>query len=520
MNKRVFTLLFWLLTFVFQNAAAVEVDAGRAQRFAIEFMSSMCGESRSVLDMECISQDGHALYYIINMKPQGWVLVSAQDGVKPLLGYNPDGRFINNPEMTNLSAWMEHYTVQIADAIRDNDKPIANWDKPSRPVMTRASNVIEPLIKVNWNQGYPYNQFCPQDNDGRAVVGCVAVGMAQAMSVARWPLKPNGTFSYTHKKYGTLTINFDDAEPYDWDKIIAGEDNKVWVAHLLYHCGVSVSMDYGVEGSGSHTARVANALVRNFGYSSTTVTYVDKDSYTGDWSKLLLDELMAGRAIVYAGIDTKGGYGHCFNVDGYDGALFHLNWGWGGNGNGYFKIDGLRDKKMNMDYDSGHEVVIGVKRPSTAPLDITLSTTSLEAGKPAGTPLSKVNVKSEIEDMYTFKITGPLNFITHKYLSVPFKINFNKELVSTQSLVAGTEYEVIITASNMDGESLKKEFVLTVSENTGVISLTPARTVRDEFYSLSGARLELREEDLLPGIYIRVKTMPDGSKTSSKTIIR
>lgn len=31
-----------------------------------------------------------------------------------------------------------------------------------------------------------------------------------------------------------------------------------------------------------------------------------------------------------------------FNVDGYDGnSGYHVNWGWGGNGDGYFRLDNL-----------------------------------------------------------------------------------------------------------------------------------------------------------------------------------
>ena len=518
MKTKNLLLLVWLSFSVFHNAAAAEVDSGRACTFAVDYFSSLGYDNFSVRDIKCISKEGSALYYIVNMNPQGWVLVSAQDGVKPLLGYNPEGEYVYDSEMTNHVQWMDYYTRQIADAIRDNDKPVSAWEYPSRPHNRASGQIIEPLIKVNWNQGRPYNVFCPSDDDGTAVVGCVAVGMAQAMSVAQWPPKPNGTFSYRHDKYGIISIDYDLEDPYDWDKIISGADNKVWVAHLLYHCGVSVAMNYGVDGSGSFTVRVANALVRNFSYSSNTIRYVSRDSYTGDWSKLLLDELEAGRAIVYSGTDTKGGYGHCFNIDGYDGALFHVNWGWGGSNNGYFPIDGLRDVYMKMDYDADHSVVIGVKEPSAAPLDITLSTTELQAGLPAGTPLSKIYVKSEIEGMYNFKITGPYNIVTRKYASVPFKVNFNQELVSTQSLNAGDEYEVIITASTMEGESLKREFVLTVSNDTEVPGI--AGEQKQEFYSISGVKINSAETELEPGIYIRVQRQPDGTSKKTKVVIR
>lgn len=47
--------------------------------------------------------------------------------------------------------------------------------------------------------------------------------------------------------------------------------------------------------------------------------------------------MAAGRPVVFCGQSTGGG--HCFVLDGYDGkGYFHVNWGWGGSSNGYFKV--------------------------------------------------------------------------------------------------------------------------------------------------------------------------------------
>ncbi len=55
---------------------------------------------------------------------------------------------------------------------------------------TLEYDTINPFIKVKWNQGAGWNMFCPMDEDGpggHAYVGCVAVAMAQAMSVYEYP---------------------------------------------------------------------------------------------------------------------------------------------------------------------------------------------------------------------------------------------------------------------------------------------------------------------------------------------
>ena len=132
--------------------------------------------------------------------------------------------------------------------------------------LTRAGdNKIEPLIQVNWNQGTPYNTYCPRKE---ALVGCVAVAMAQAMSVHRYPARPRGQVSYSSALYGGLNINFDNERAYNWDNIINPEkDNYDDLARFLYHAGMSVRMVYGVERSGipsSEVSRISQALMNHF----------------------------------------------------------------------------------------------------------------------------------------------------------------------------------------------------------------------------------------------------------------
>ena len=56
------------------------------------------------------------------------------------------------------------------------------------------------LINVTWNQGNGWNRFCPEDEEGpggHVYAGCVAVSMAQAMSVFGAPSKGKGSYQYT-----------------------------------------------------------------------------------------------------------------------------------------------------------------------------------------------------------------------------------------------------------------------------------------------------------------------------------
>ncbi len=189
------------------------------------------------------------------------------------------------------------------------------------------------------------------------------------MSVQAYPSRPTGSVKYTPVGYGQLSINFDEERAYNWDDILSGANTYDEAARLMWHAGMSVKMGYGPDGSGipsNEVNRISNALRDNFGYGDE-VTYVWKDAYQGDWERLVLNELNAGRAVIYNAVDTKLSAGHSFNVDGYDGnSGYHVNWGWGGNGDGYFRLDNLRDSPYY--FDDYHVIVIGIgaPRPSAA----------------------------------------------------------------------------------------------------------------------------------------------------------
>lgn len=61
------------------------------------------------------------------------------------------------------------------------------------------------------------------------------------------------------------------------------------------------------------------------------------------WDAIIVDEINAGRPVIYSGQDVS--VGHAFVCDGYEikGSVpyFHINWGWGGSANGYFSSDAL-----------------------------------------------------------------------------------------------------------------------------------------------------------------------------------
>lgn len=467
----------------------------------------------TVDNVRLIDYEGQKAYYIVQFAEGGWVLVSADDTSIPIIGYSPDGVYQTEGQPENMRNFMTLLARQVISNKATGTRA-REWDerRSSDGRRRAAGEVIKPLIEVNWNQTGSYQKYCPGTGKNQAVVGCVAVGMAQAMSVAKWPARPVGEFTYVSKNYGQQYINYDNEPAYDWNAIIAGDDKHDGAARLLWHCGVAVSMDYGVDGSGAQSAAISTALKRNFQYPQSVKCY-NRSSFDGtddDWKELLLNEFRDGRAVAYSGSDPKGGYGHCFNLDGYDGEFFHVNWGWGGANNSYFPLNGLKDAKMGYTYTDGQDVVIGIRPPSNKPSNIELSARKVLAGQPAGTYVADVIVESEAKNpRYSYTLTGKYSMTQHDYTEAPFEVNADNQLVTTKPLTAGTRQEVTIEATNiLNKGSVKRTFYITVvNDPTGVTEVSAAQPVPQQYYSLSGTPLSKPAK----GLTIVRQRMADGT---------
>lgn len=493
-----------------------QTAAAMAKQLIAERVDNFAAKVQSVTPM---NYKGKTTYYVVQFAPEGWALISADDTSAPLLGYNTIGKFQTEDMPLNLQAQMDIYCEQIIDNAKKYTVQHAEWKSESARTLRapKRAGKIAPLIQVNWNQTGSYMKYCPKTSKGQAVVGCVAVGMAQAMSVAQWPPRPNGEYGYEHEEFGWIYINYDKEPVYNWADILSGANSKDGAARLLWHCGVSVRMDYGYNGSGTQTSYIPAALKTIFNYPNS-VAYYNRSSFSNDeWHELILNEIQNGRAVAYSGHDPKKGYGHCFNLDGYDGQWFNVNWGWGGTNNGYFSLDGLHDATMDMDYTSGQGVVIGIRPPSEHPSNIILSNTSVSLDAPIGTIVATIIVESEATDpTYTFTIRGEYSPRTHKYRTAPFKIE-DGMLITTEVMdpEAGDRTIEITAKNNENGYEITRSFTIKVGASSGVNNiLSDCKKV--EYYTIDGVRLQ----SLHKGVNIVRQTNSDGTTQIKKVIIK
>lgn len=174
---------------------------------------------------------------------------------------------------------------------------------------------VEPIIKMQWDQGSPYNSFFPADSTGKKpLAGCVPIAMAQ---------------------------------------VIYSLDDSHDSLKLIYECAKSVNTTFGGSYTSSRGSTVLPAMKKVF-HCSKYMNCVYQNDYYGEdgrlaWQRLIFNEIRQGRPILASGKkNASGGGGHLFIIDGLRDTLVHVNFGWGGKGNGYYPLDDLRGYHYNM----------------------------------------------------------------------------------------------------------------------------------------------------------------------------
>ena len=291
------------------------------------------------------------------VQPKGFVVVSADDRAKPILGYSTESNFTAQlPD--GLMTFFDNYKAGFSQMFANNDErtaeAVADWTslaETGKLSSRRVNRSVEPLLASIWNQTDLYNNMVPEDPSsvysGHCKSGCVANTMSQIMRFWEWPRTGEGSYGYyassDYGNYGWLEANYA-AATYRYELMpdfldFASPQAEVDATALLeLHAGISVDMMYGPNGSGAYSENVGPAMEEHFRFSEDY--WHNYQEYSDSWEEDLMANLEAGMPLYYASSGPDGG--HAYVVDGFDDFyFFHVNWGWGGFDNGYFAIDGF-----------------------------------------------------------------------------------------------------------------------------------------------------------------------------------
>lgn len=279
------------------------------------------------------------------------VFIAASDKVNDILGYTDKTNHHPQSAGHDLPPALELWLEAMADEIAVLEK------NPDRIVHAPTNRVsISPLLKdetgagIQWNQTSPFNLYCPYLDKKQTVTGCVATALAQIMRYYQYPQRPTGKVSYFWKQGNqTLSIQYDTVPDYVWKDMKSIKDKyyyrnqKEAVSQLMRDIGYAVNMNYGPSSSASMPTSVA-AMPKYFDYNSN-ILYLGASAYTTEvYEDLIYQSLANQHPVLLTGAKAQGGV-HAFVCDGVNSSgLFHINWGWGGDSNGYFTLSLLDPK--------------------------------------------------------------------------------------------------------------------------------------------------------------------------------
>lgn len=453
--------LFVILSlFVATTVLAGPVSKEQARQLAADFVKTRPAAAASkaagnvtqqadALSLVTLSQNRQeamaAPFYIFNIgERQGFVIVSGDDRTTSVLGYSDEGCIDPERMPENLRYWLDDYAQQLKTLAQMDDTQASKALRAPSRAAVQTRNSIAPLITTKWDQATPYWNKCPQfmnsDNEADgyelAYTGCVATAMSQIMYFHKQPEQtlaeiPAYSFTYSdgNYNYGTFDVDAQPVTTLDWAHMretYTGAEDEVYtdaVATLMLYAGCSVKMQYGRNSSGAFTDDIPQGF-RYFGYGSKIAFRID---YTQQaWEDLVYSELATGRPMIYNGTAGSGG-GHSFICDGFEyGDYFHINWGWGGMGNGFFQLSILNPSASGIGGSSSSE---GYNMKQNIIYNIIPGTATPEGGSSEG---------EEAEPVLTAtQISGPTGWDRDR-LSDPFKIYKSKIVKVSYSDHSGT----------------------------------------------------------------------------------
>lgn len=412
--KKVFAFIVFLFTCALVFAGPITRD--EALRHAQKFF----GGNVPLSDLSVVwtgSSDKTPAFYAINRAGGGFVILSGEEAVNPVLGYSYTKSFVAKGMPENLGVWFQDLESDIK-AVRDMhlvpcQEVQEQWD--ALGIKTKATGARKVLETAEWDQGSPFNRECPMDGKSRSITGCVATAMSIVMRYFKYPAHGKGTLPGYKTNSGIFIESYSiDNHVYNWDTMpikisdvhSASNDVKDNIAMLIHDAGVMVQMNYSSTGSGAVSSHVPAALAKYMGYSYAA--YLDyKSFYTpAEWFAKIKKSIDEDHPVFYSARDIVEG-GHAFVLDGYDeNGLVSVNWGWSGSDNGFYNFDLI---VSDYRFSTAQAAIFGLV-PDPEGTSTSVPYLVLDNGG-----LSVTEGKMELGSTFTIHVTGLTNFGSGDY---------------------------------------------------------------------------------------------------------
>ncbi|MCL5104384.1 MAG: C10 family peptidase [Armatimonadetes bacterium] len=434
-----------LLTVLCASQSALHAEpttASQAERVVAAWLSRDSKPMGSKHGWPALATDTYAgpdakpLYHVVRLRPSGFVIVSGDDLVEPIIAFSPQGEF--DPSDANpLGALVSSDLPARVEAARGSalrsggnrnlsvesthGKARDKWRRFLTDVSLTGVGTgsltdlrVDPLVQSTWNQSNVcsvacYNYYTPPNAPGDALnypVGCVATAMAQLMRFHQYPTAAVGTQVYNISICGSTTtrsIRGGDGVggPYQWSQMplvpdcSTTETQRQAIGAVSYDAAVAAHMNFCDTGSGAYMIDASTALKNTFQYSSSkcgsSLAGLTPETRYDKICRMINTNLDAALPVLL-GISRTGG-GHAVVCDGYgynaSTMYHHLNLGWGlwsGYNNAWYNLPTVDTGIYN--YDTLNDIVYNVYSSGTGEV------ISGRATDPSGNPIAGVVVSA------------------------------------------------------------------------------------------------------------------------------
>lgn len=343
--------------------SAESVDVHKAKQVAENKLELLKPSSECIIISEksfFVEGLNHPLFYVFELDPQGYIVISAETDLPPIIAYSFESNYSipgnhHNPLDKLLKADLQNRLKNIPnipDEIISERK--LEWIRLIQAEPGECGGkALGPYIQTDWGQGQPYNNLCPMDpvTNERSIAGCPAVALAQIINYYETINESVFTdaddyyHSYAGRNYWIdddfVAIDFPsfpqlntylDTLELCWQNQAPLKENEK--AAINFACGVAAKQVYTSSIAGTFGVNQAFEAYIRLGFSEAKlIGENDTSLYTQ-----LLQNMMDGRPAHLAVVDEAGTMGHNLIVDGYDDGYYHLNLGWNGSYNGYYLL--------------------------------------------------------------------------------------------------------------------------------------------------------------------------------------
>jgi len=378
-------ILFYIISAIFSiNLFAGNVTLQQAKKVALnfyfekymQFEGQILYDQLSIRSIHVESDGTQNFYYVFQVNKAGFIIVSADDCLTPVLGYSFKNEFVSENRPPNVRWWFKQFEEQVRN-VRDKQmepelRIIDKWtfyldENLGSTKIATSNKEVEILLTTEWNQGFPENYYCPETSIGgsgdHCWASCVVAAVAQIGYYWRWPDHGQGFTSYipkTHPEYGVQYADFENTW-YRFDEMV-DKPTKVntAIAEYIYHIVANYHTDFTPNASQPDSSiYLPGNDSTYYHFKGFPTTFIYRDSMPDDeWKTMLVSMLDEAYPMFYGGYENDS-MGHSFVCDGYqDEEYFHFNLGWGGQSNGYYSIDNI----IGYNY---HQIISIVSCPDT-----------------------------------------------------------------------------------------------------------------------------------------------------------